>query len=101
MLATQFKTISADGSHRSMFEGAQANERTRVIYAFVNARRGLYQVTAKVEYLRGRHLPAENDETMKGLWTKTLRAGDSRRIMKAGVNLIHDALGALASPPRR
>lgn len=67
MVATQFKTISADGSHRSMFEKVLKRMKDAGYLCLVNAERGLYQVTAKVEYLlEVVTFLQENDETMKG-----------------------------------
>ena len=67
IVATQFKSISADGSHRSMFERVLKRMKDAGYLCLVNAERGLYQVTAKLEYLlEVVTFLQENDETMRG-----------------------------------
>lgn len=65
-VASLFRSTSADGSHRSMFDRVLKEMRKGGYLCLVNAERGLYQVTAKVEYLLEvvAFLQA-NDETMK------------------------------------
>lgn len=66
-VATHFKSISSDGSHRSMFEKVLKRMKDTGYLCLLNPERGLYQVTAKIEYLLEvvTYLQ-ENDETMKG-----------------------------------
>lgn len=67
-VATVYKTIAADGAHRSMFERILRKLKDSGYLTVANVERGLYQVTAKVEYLLEvvRFLQ-ENDETLKGI----------------------------------
>lgn len=67
-VATIYKTIATDGAHRSMFERILRKLKDSGYLALANAERGLYQVTAKVEYLLEivRFLQ-DNDETLKGI----------------------------------
>lgn len=65
-VASLFRSTTADGSHRSMFDRVLKEMRKGGYLCLVNAERGLYQVTAKIEYLLEvvAFLQA-NDETMK------------------------------------
>lgn len=60
------KSFAADGSHRSMFDRIIRKLKDDGYLVLVNAERGLYKVTSKVEYLLDvvRFLQ-ENDETLK------------------------------------
>ena len=107
MVATRF------GNHlrrwfpaRSVFEKVlKPNEKDAAGYlCLVNARRGLYQVTAK-----GRTPARESSPSCRrtmgnheGALDEDSEGRNSRLIYeKQGSILTHDALGALASPPRR
>lgn len=65
-VATLYKTISSDGSHSSMFARVLRRLKDNGYLHLVSADRGVYQVTAKVEYLLEivRFLE-ENDESLK------------------------------------
>jgi predicted transcriptional regulator len=67
-VATIYKTIATDGAHRVMFERILRKLKESGYLTLANTERGLYQVTAKVEYLLEvvRFLQ-ENDETLKGI----------------------------------
>jgi predicted transcriptional regulator of viral defense system len=67
-VATIYKTVATDGAHRSMFERILRKLKDNGYLTLANAERGLYQVTAKVEYLLEvvRFLQ-ENDETLQGI----------------------------------
>lgn len=66
-LSSLFKSTTGDGSHRSMFDRVLREMRKGGYLCLVNQERGLYQVTAKVEYLlEVVTFLQENDETMKG-----------------------------------
>ncbi len=66
-LSALFKSTAGDGSHRSMFDRVLREMRKGGYLCLVNAERGIYQVTAKVEYLlEVVTFLQENDETMKG-----------------------------------
>lgn len=65
-VASLFKSTTADGSHRSMFDRVLREMRKGGYLCLVNTERGLYQVTSKVEYLlEVVAFLQENDETLK------------------------------------
>lgn len=67
-VATLFKTTAIDGAHRSILERILRKLRDGGYLTLVNAERGLYQVTSRIEYLLEiiRFLQ-DNDETVKRL----------------------------------
>jgi len=67
-VANNFKASAADAAHRSMFELVLRRLRDGGYLRLVNPERGVYQITAKIEYLLEvvRFLQ-DNDETLKGL----------------------------------
>jgi len=80
-VATIYKAIAADGAHRSMFERILRKLKESGYLSLVNAERGFYQVTSKVEYLLEvvRFLQ-ENDETLKGLVEED-QTGESQSLL--------------------
>jgi hypothetical protein len=81
-VANSFKASAVDAAHRSMFETVLRRLRDGGYLRLVNTERGVYQVTAKIEYLLEvvRFLQ-DNDETLKGVADDDDAEGDTPRLL--------------------